>query len=91
MVTLPEEGAVQNHHTEAPPAFAIMFGSPVSLLAPTLEPVTVAEVPLINVALAKLLLASPPEVAAAWLTVKLLPAMVKVPEREDVAVLPATE
>src|SRR6476659_1629398 len=49
-VTLPEEGAVQVHHTLLPPALLVMLGSPVSLVAPTFEPVTVAEVPLITMA-----------------------------------------
>src|SRR5437660_4887810 len=57
MVTLPEEGAVQVHQTEAPPTLPAMEGSPASLVAPTLDPVTVTVVPLMAVALAKLLLA----------------------------------
>jgi len=53
-VTLPEADAVQNHHTEAPPALPAIGGSPNSLVAPTLDPATVADEPLIRVALAKL-------------------------------------
>ena len=59
MVTEPELGAVQDHHTEAPPGRVPIDGSPVSLLAPTFEPVAVALEPLRTVALAKLLLAGP--------------------------------
>jgi hypothetical protein len=52
MVTVPEDGAVQLHHTDAPPELVeIMFGSPVSLVAPTLEPVTLTDEPLTSVAL----------------------------------------
>ena len=54
MVTLPEAGAVQNHQTEAPPAFPAFGGSPDSLVAPTFEPVTVTDEPLSTVALANM-------------------------------------
>src|SRR5437762_11344089 len=54
MVTLPAAGAVQDHQTDLPPALPAWFGSPVSLVAPTLEPLSVAEEPLAAVALAKL-------------------------------------
>ena len=46
MVTLPAEGAVQDHQTDLPPAFPPWFGSPLSLVAPTFEHESVAEVPL---------------------------------------------
>jgi hypothetical protein len=52
-VTLPEAGAVQDHHADAPPAFPAMGGSPASLVAPVLYPVTVTAEPLITIALAK--------------------------------------
>src|SRR6266404_692437 len=54
MVTLPAAGAVHDHQTDLPPTLPAWFGSPVSLVAPTLEPLSVAEEPLAAVALAKL-------------------------------------
>ena len=38
-------GAVQTYHTECPPALPAWFGSPASLVAPTFEPLTLAELP----------------------------------------------
>ena len=54
IVTLPEAGAVQDHHTEAPPELPAIGGSPASLVAPTFEPPTVIAEPPSTVALAKL-------------------------------------
>src|SRR5438477_91464 len=55
----PELGAVQAHQTEWPPVLPAWLGSPVSLVAATLLPETVAELPLRLLALAKLSLAGP--------------------------------
>src|SRR5881628_1928210 len=90
MVVLPEAGAVQDHQTDLPPPLPAWLGSPVSLLAPAFEPVTVIDEPLVTVALAKLSFAGPADCAACE-TVRVLPAMVRVPLRELVAVLEATE
>src|SRR6266571_3082281 len=60
MVALPDAGAVHDHHTEAPPVLPAMGGSPDSLVAPTFDPATVADEPLITVALAKLSLTGAP-------------------------------
>ncbi len=38
---VPALGAVQEYQIDAPPAFPAWFGSPVSLVAPTLEPMAV--------------------------------------------------
>ncbi len=46
IVTDPEDGAVQLHHTEAPPLSAEWSGSPVSLVAPALFPFVEAGRPL---------------------------------------------
>ena len=54
MVTLPEAGAVHDHHTEAPPGFPAIGGSPACLVAPIFEPATVTDEPLNTVALEKL-------------------------------------
>src|SRR5258707_984669 len=42
--TLPLDAAVQVHQTEWPPALPAWFGSPLSLLAATFVPATVADV-----------------------------------------------
>src|SRR3954471_2329966 len=59
MTTRPLVGAVQVHQTDFPPALPPWFGSPASLVAPLLLPVTVMPGPLRGVALPKLLLAGP--------------------------------
>src|ERR1035441_5693134 len=56
-VTVPLAGATQRNQTEAPPVFPAWFGSPASLVAPTVLPDVVPETPAIVVALAKLSLA----------------------------------
>ena len=53
MVTLPAAGAVQDHQMDLPPTFPPWLGSPVSLVAPTFEPVSVAEGPLATIPLAQ--------------------------------------
>ena len=50
-------GAVQKYQIECPPAFPAWFGSPASLVALTVVPVTLADPPENPCALAKLLLA----------------------------------
>jgi hypothetical protein len=59
IVTDPEDGAVQLYQTDAPPTLPPWFGSPVSLVAPTLEPVVVPLEPAIFVALEKSSLTGP--------------------------------
>jgi hypothetical protein len=59
IVVLPFAGAVHCHHTDAPPAFPPWLGSPASLFAPALVPVTVALLPRMMVAAAKLLFTGP--------------------------------
>src|SRR6266567_8789229 len=54
MVTAPLPGAVQAHHTEAPPMLLPILGSPDSRVAPTLLPVVVTTAPVSGRALAKL-------------------------------------
>jgi hypothetical protein len=51
MVTLPLDGAVQTHQMDLPPVFPAWLGSPASLVAPTFEPVTEAEEPLVAIPL----------------------------------------
>src|SRR5260370_10797261 len=68
-----------------------MWGSPVSLFAPALDAVTVADEPVITVALAKLLFTGPEGAAPACVTVTYCPAMVNVPVREVVVVLAVTD
>ena len=53
MVTGVLAGAVQRYHTECPPESPAWFGSPVSLVAPTLLPVTLPVLPLSDWPLAK--------------------------------------
>src|SRR2546421_130885 len=54
---MPAEGAVQLYQTDAPPGMPMMSGSPGSLLARKLSPVTKPVGPAITWALSKLLLA----------------------------------
>ena len=54
IVTFPLVLAVQDHQTLFPPASLQSVGSPVSLVAPMLVPVTVTLLPVMTVALAKL-------------------------------------
>ena len=42
-MTCPAAGAVQRHHTDLPPGCPAWFGSPGSLLAPTLVPTVFPE------------------------------------------------
>jgi hypothetical protein len=93
IVTLPEAGAVQDHHTEAPPELPAMGGSPGSLEAPTLEPVTAILVPVMTVALANMSLTGPATGGGspACVTLKVCPPMVSVAERELVLVLAVTD
>lgn len=92
MVTLPEAGAIHDHHTEAPPALPAIGGSPGSLVAPTLEPATVMLVPLMTVALANMSFTGPLAGGApACVTVKVCPPMVRVAVRELVPGLAVTD
>jgi hypothetical protein len=59
MVTAPEPGAVHDHHTEAPPADPAWLGSPISFVAPTLEPLNEPPTPDIVTASAKSSFAGP--------------------------------
>src|SRR5438552_11216400 len=79
-VTLPEDGAVQDHQTEAPPLLPAMAGSPASLVPPTFEPVTVTGgVPLAVEALAYGSLTGPLDTAApACVTLNDSPATISV-------------
>src|SRR5262245_23965203 len=52
--TVPDAGAFQDHQTECPPETRATFGSPASGEAPTLNPSTLALVPVNTVAAAKL-------------------------------------
>jgi hypothetical protein len=54
IVTLPLDGAVHDHHTDLPPELPAWFGSPDSLVAQLLAPLTVDDEPLIDTLLAKL-------------------------------------
>ena len=59
ITTVPVAGAVQLHHRVAPQVLKpLPVGSPASVVAPTVEPVTVACGPLRMIRLAKLSLAS---------------------------------
>ena len=53
-VTLPESGAVQQYQIECPPTLPAWFGSPVSLVAARLLPVTEPLEPPVNSQTAKL-------------------------------------
>ena len=90
IVTLPAEGAVHVHQTDLPPALPAWLGSPVSLVAPTFEPVSVAEDPVMAVPLAQLSSAGPLTTAAACETVNVWPAMVSVALRAPVLALAST-
>src|SRR5215831_9755566 len=91
IVTLPDAGAVQDHHTEAPPELLAMGGSPGSLVAPTFEPVTVMLEPVMRVALANRSLTGPlgggGRGPPACVTLKVCPPMVSVAVRELVLLL----
>jgi hypothetical protein len=92
MVTVPDEGAVQDHQTDAPPALPAIGGSPGSLVAPTLESVTVLLDPEMTVALLNMSFCGPVNPGfAACVIVKVWPARLSVPVREMVLVLAVTD
>ena len=90
-MTLPADGAVQDHQTDLPPVLPAWLGSPVSLVAPTFEHASVAETPLIALPLEQKSFAGPVAEAAACETVNVCPAILRVAVRKLALVLAATD
>ncbi len=70
--TVPDADGVHCHHTDLPPVLPAWLGSPLSLVAPTLLPVTVAPAAATVIRLAELSFAGPTGSSSVMVTVALL-------------------